>query len=108
MQQIHGDETNQIIAECIFERYGSSRANRLMIGSRENAKRAILEFTGRADHVTGQENDRVGTVQHIFNVIDNALAMAGYKILDGDRDSVIIRYSRLDADFEIKISEIAP
>lgn len=42
----------------------------------------------------------------IFDVIESALAMAGYKILDGDADSVIIRHKNSDIDYEIKVSEI--
>ena len=45
-------------------------------------------------------------VLDIFEVIEDALANAGYKILDGDSSSVIIRDSENDMDFEIKVTEI--
>ncbi len=42
----------------------------------------------------------------IFDVIEQALALAGYKVLDGDRNSIIIRHKSSDSDYEIKITEI--
>ena len=44
----------------------------------------------------------------IFEVIECALAKAGYKILDGDYDSIIIRHTNSDRDYEVKIVEIIP
>lgn len=43
----------------------------------------------------------------IFEVIENALARAGYKILDGDADSIIIRHANSDSDYQIKVAEVA-
>lgn len=43
----------------------------------------------------------------IFSVIEEALARAGYKVLDGDEYSVIIRHPNCDSDYEIRIREIA-
>lgn len=40
----------------------------------------------------------------IFEVIEYALAKAGYKILDGDEDTIIIRHSNSDSDYCIKVS----
>jgi len=48
VQAEYGDDANQIIAECIFEHYGSHQANQLMIGTRSEAERAILDFVGGA------------------------------------------------------------
>jgi hypothetical protein len=42
----------------------------------------------------------------VLEVIDRALPLAGYKVMDGDRNSVIIRHSGSDADFEIKVIPI--
>ena len=44
----------------------------------------------------------------IFEVIENALARAGYKIMDGDNNSVIIRHPNSDSDYRIKVTEEAP
>lgn len=41
----------------------------------------------------------------IFEVIEPALAKAGYKILDGDGDSIIIRHSNSDTDYKIHVKE---
>ena len=42
----------------------------------------------------------------IFEVVETALSRAGYKILDGDWNSVIIRHSACDKDYEIKVTEL--
>lgn len=42
----------------------------------------------------------------IFDIIENALAKAGYKILDGDTDAVIVRDCKSDKDYEIKVKEL--
>ena len=44
----------------------------------------------------------------IFDVIETALARAGYKIMDGDKTSVIVRHTNSDTDYEIRLTEIAP
>lgn len=42
----------------------------------------------------------------IFEVIEFALARAGYRLLDGDKDSIIIRHPNSDSDYLIKVVEI--
>lgn len=42
----------------------------------------------------------------IFEVIETALTRAGYKIFDGDSDSIIVRHKNSDDDYEIKVTEI--
>ena len=44
----------------------------------------------------------------IFEVIEFALARAGYKILDGYKDSVIVRHVNSDTDYIIRVEEILP
>lgn len=41
----------------------------------------------------------------IFDVIETALAKAGYKVLDGDGDSIIIRHGNSDTDYKIHVKE---
>ena len=48
VREEYGDDSNQIIAECIFEHYGSHQANQLMTGTREEAEQTILDFVGGA------------------------------------------------------------
>lgn len=43
----------------------------------------------------------------IFDIIESALAKAGYKIVDGDANSVIVRDFADGKDYEIKINEVA-
>lgn len=44
--------------------------------------------------------------QEIFDIIESSLALAGYDVIDGDRDNVIIRHGESDTDYEIKIEEL--
>ena len=41
----------------------------------------------------------------IFDVIENALVKAGYKIMDGEYNSIFIRHPNSDDDYEIKVTE---
>jgi hypothetical protein len=43
--------------------------------------------------------------EHIFEVIESALALAGFKILDGDKECVIIRHCESDTDYKITVEE---
>ena len=42
---------------------------------------------------------------NIFEIIENALALAGYKVLDGDKKCVIVRHSATDTDYRITVEE---
>lgn len=46
------------------------------------------------------------TVDCIYEVIETAIALAGFKIMDGERKSVIIRHSASNTDYEIKVTEL--
>lgn len=52
------------------------------------------------------EDTRDKTVAKIFEIMEIALARTGFKLLDGDRDTVIIRDAEADRDFQIKVEEI--
>lgn len=43
----YGEGANQIIAECIFEHYGSHQANQVMTGKRSEAEEAIRNFIAK-------------------------------------------------------------
>lgn len=53
------------------------------------------------------ETDKSVLITNIFSVMDSAFALAGYKITEGDRETLIVRHSATDSDFEIKITELA-
>lgn len=42
----------------------------------------------------------------IFEVIETALAKAGYTILDGDKDTIFIRHPNSDSDYQITVKEV--
>lgn len=41
----------------------------------------------------------------IFEVIETALKKAGYRVLDGDRYSIVIRHENSDTDYKISVNE---
>lgn len=41
----------------------------------------------------------------IFDIIENALAQNGYKILDGDDKNIFVRLAGKDTDYRITIEE---
>lgn len=43
----------------------------------------------------------------IFEVIEAALAKAGYEISDGSEMSIIVRHKASDSDYKITVEEIA-
>ena len=46
-----------------------------------------------------------GVMKKIFDVIETALTMAGFKVMDGDHDRIIIRDASSDTDWRIKVDE---
>ena len=44
--------------------------------------------------------------ERIFSDIEEAVARGGLKVMDGDGDSIIVRNSRLDMDFEISVKQL--
>lgn len=45
--------------------------------------------------------------ERLISSIEDSVAMNGLKIMDGDDDSIIVRNSRLDMDFEISVKQLA-
>ena len=45
-------------------------------------------------------------IKDIMNILDSSLALGGYKIMGGGRDSLVIRDNDSDTDYEIKVDEI--
>lgn len=70
----------------------------------------LTQFVEAVEKST-EEMDPADVIADIFNVIEGPLARAGYKILDGDRDTVFIRRRTDDvteSDYQIKVEEIIP
>jgi len=51
---------------------------------------------------------RSRSVGKILDISENALAMAGYTVLDGDHESVVIRDKAGYNDYKITVEEIVP
>ena len=58
----------------------------------------------RTDNASSSEPSEVKA--HILEVIDHALPLAGYKVMDGDHGSVVIRHSDSDTDYEIRVVQL--
>lgn len=55
---------------------------------------------------TPAAGERSDTATDIFDTIESSLTLAGYEVMDGGRDWLIIRHSKSDTDFEIKVNEL--
>ncbi|MCM1375171.1 MAG: hypothetical protein NC305_05140 [Lachnospiraceae bacterium] len=45
--------------------------------------------------------------ERLLSNIEDAVALTGLKIISGGKDSIIVRESSIDADFEIRVSQLA-
>lgn len=55
----------------------------------------------------GFEVEHDNEINRIFGYIEPILAKAGYRIMDGDHETLIIRNAEKDADYSIRIEQIA-
>jgi hypothetical protein len=62
----------------------------------------------KTDEIDANEQrvEQCEIIRHIFDTIDNAVALAGYRVLDGDEDTVCIRHQDSKRHFEIKVNEL--
>lgn len=44
--------------------------------------------------------------ERLLTKIEEAVALSGLKVMDGDHDSILVRESRTDMDFEIRINRL--
>lgn len=45
--------------------------------------------------------------QRLFEAVEMAAANAGFKVLDGDDDAIVVRDAKSDTDFAIHINELS-
>ena len=45
--------------------------------------------------------------ERLLSNIEDAAATNGFKVMDGDKDCIIVRNSEMDMDFEIRVSQLA-
>ena len=80
--------------------------NRLLQNGYEAARYCYGILSNLTNQTVSDSTETADIKVRIFDVMESALALAGYEIMDGDRDSVIIRHCTSDSDFEIKVDEI--
>ena len=51
--------------------------------------------------------DELMEKERLISKIEDAAAMNGFKVMDGDHDCIIVRNSEMDVDFEIRVSQLA-
>ena len=51
--------------------------------------------------------DELMEKERLISNIEDAAAMNGFKVMDGDHDCIIVRNSEMDVDFEIRVSQLA-
>ena len=49
--------------------------------------------------------NNIGTTEHVLEICDHALALAGYKVIDSDEDCIFIKHG--NKSFEVKVIECA-
>lgn len=52
-------------------------------------------------------NERQDGIDDLFEIIEFALGCQGFKIMDGDGDTAVIRNPVTDTDYQIRIEEVA-
>jgi hypothetical protein len=81
-----------------------------LLESERNAARYCCEVLSELHRQTEADSSSPGEPSevkgHILEVIDRALPLAGYKVMDGDNESVIIRHSESARDFEIRVTPL--
>ena len=45
--------------------------------------------------------------ERLISNIEDAVVLTGLKIISGGKDSIIVREGSIDADFEIRVSQLA-
>ena len=70
-----------------------------------------VELESPPEEICGVENDTAvpedeTIIQQIFDVVESALTLAGFEVMDDDRYSFIIRHGASDTDYEIKVNEL--
>ena len=45
--------------------------------------------------------------ERLISNIEDAVAQTGMEIMDGNKDSIIVRGKSIDTDFEIRVSQLA-
>ena len=51
--------------------------------------------------------DEMMEKERLISNIEDAVAITGLKIMGGSKDSIIVREGSIDADFEIRVSQLA-
>jgi hypothetical protein len=69
---------------------------------------AKTNVDARADHTSSDSEDLTDgneIIRHLIDIIDSAVALAGYRVIGGDSANIFVRHSASDTDFCINIEE---
>lgn len=60
----------------------------------------------KAAEIDLQPNEDCEITRHLIDIVDNAVALAGYKIINGFPNTVCVRHLESRRPFEIKVTEL--
>lgn len=103
------EDTPQFVCACCGAEAFAEQMG-VFVGSADNSDSTELDNTymETENDDTNQENLSPcynAAVENILDVIESALSRAGYRVMDGDHSSVIIRHSPSDSDYSVSVNE---
>jgi len=81
------------------------RVSELCDSGLDSADIMVFPITAEIDANQSQV-EKCEITRHILDIVDCAVALAGYKVLDGDKDTVCVRHQDSRRHFEIKVNEL--
>lgn len=74
--------------------------------SRSGSEKQHLGISPECECKSSGRQDGVSEQERILSVIEGAIMSDGLKVLDGDRDCILVWNRRLDMDFEILVKQL--
>lgn len=92
-------------ATAILEKHGY-KVCRPHISTSETGRQYLCTPSECGCESCGHQNEFMEK-ERLLSSIENAIALSGLKVMDGDNDCILVRAGSMDMDFEIRISQLA-
>ena len=89
----------------ILEEYGHAVCNPYVATSDTGRQYRCTLSEGGCESCNCQ--DEFMEKERLLSNIEDAAARNGFKVMDGDKDCIIVRNSEMDMDFEIRVGQLA-
>ena len=89
----------------ILEEYGHAVCNPYVATSDTGRQYRCTLSEGGCESCNCQ--DEFMEKERLLSNIEDAAATNGFKVMDGDKDCIIVRNSEMDMDFEIRVGQLA-